>query len=488
MNDLVQTLFAWFAMLCVIAAAYPWAAWLHNRSPHHDGAALTCALTLAVSMGALTLIMFWLSIMGVPFTPIVVLACYAALMLLGLWLWLRDDHKPTHLPPSSVMQWQWWALAIISGATLFNAGYWVFSRADALGIYHAQAVLLAQTQHLLPLTGADSLYLTYPPLMQLAYAFTYELSGWHNEYLARIIPALMSVATLLVVFVLGRRLSDARGGGLSALLLATAPTFARWSSSGYVDLPMAFFYALAALFSFRLYTQRHWVNALLLGISLGLAAWTKNAALTAFPLIGIWLLWSLWQKRIVLHDVLIVGAACAVVAAPWYVRNVLGAGFLVPATAWVDQAAPNLRNLLIFITLPDNFGVTGWAIVAGIVLSLYEALRRRLAAPAHLLLLLLTMPFFAIWWLFTSYDPRFILLFLPLLCALASWALLRIWDRLPARAQVLGRIPVIVVAVVLVGYSVWTTLEYKQAIIGNPLMSHAEKLIVVGREAMPPIP
>ncbi|MFN8447295.1 MAG: hypothetical protein U0521_01515 [Anaerolineae bacterium] len=38
-----------------------------------------------------------------------------------------------------------------------------------------------------------------------------------------------------------------------------------------------------------------------------------------------------------------------------------------------------------------------------------------------------TLPFFAAWWLFVSYDPRFLLLFLPPLAVLAGDLLVRLW-------------------------------------------------------------
>src|SRR5690606_16706000 len=108
------------------------------------------------------------------------------------------------------------------------------------------------------------------------------------------------------------------------------------------------------------------------------------------------------------------------VAAPWYIRNLIGAGFIIPATAWTDQAQRTLATLFAFITRPENFSIPGWLIVVSVVLSTIHVIRRKLDAPGHLLILLWVLPFFAAWWLLVSYDPRFLLLFLPPLCALAG--------------------------------------------------------------------
>jgi len=88
----------------------------------------------------------------------------------------------------------------------------------------------------------------------MAYAFSYIVSGWENEYLARMIPALLSVSCLPAAYLIGRRLIPERAsaghlaGMLSASILAFTPAFVRWASSGYVDLPMAYYWALAVLF------------------------------------------------------------------------------------------------------------------------------------------------------------------------------------------------------------------------------------------------
>ncbi|MFN8447294.1 MAG: glycosyltransferase family 39 protein [Anaerolineae bacterium] len=97
---------------------------------------------------------------------------------------------------------------------------------------------------------------------------------------------------------LGKRLRDERTGWLAALVLALTPFFSRWASSGYVDLPMAFFYALAAVFALRLYESGRLRDAALAGALVGLAAWTKNAALIGIVLLALWLVWCKVNGRI----------------------------------------------------------------------------------------------------------------------------------------------------------------------------------------------
>src|SRR5690606_26909942 len=146
-----------------------------------------------------------------------------------------------------------------------------------------------------------SLYDAYPILVPLNYAYAYFAAGWENEYLAKTIATLLSLACLPATYLLGERLRGALAGWLAALVLALTPFFGSWASSGYVDLPMAFFYTLAAVFALRLWETGSTRDAVIAGALVGLAAWTKNAALIGVPLLGGWLVWCWWHDKISLR-------------------------------------------------------------------------------------------------------------------------------------------------------------------------------------------
>ena len=432
----MQTLFAWLLILVLLIAPYPTASVLARRD---DSRWLPILLTLAFAVGALSLIMFWESVIGVAFTVMGIAVPYLALMLPGVIRWWRGRGSPQQVALALPRLWQariaLLIFSLIAAAVLFNAVYWPFYRDDTLGIYRPQAVEMYQLRSLIPLRGADSLYLTYPAQMPLWYAFTYLASGWENDYLARLVPALLSLGALPTAYLLGRMIGGEKAGWLGALILVLTPTFGRWASSGYVDLPMAFCYTLGAVFALRTWRDGRLIDAALAGMLVGLAAWTKNAGLIGVPLLAAWLAWCWVRGRIGWRQTAISLMACAAVAAPWYIRNLIGAGFMIPATAWTDQAQRTLATLFSFVTRPENFGIPGWLIVASVVLSIIHVISRKLDAPGLLLILLWTLPFFAAWWLFVSYDPRFLLLFLPPLCALAGVWSARMWDRVPLKWQ-----------------------------------------------------
>jgi hypothetical protein len=483
-------LLPWLVILLLMFAALPTSFALLQRTGKHPDWTLAAALSVALAFGGLTVGMFWLGLLGVRLDVLPVTLVTLALLAPGSVAWWRMSRS---LPPRPRFNgWEAGALLLLAAVTLavlFNAAYWPFSRDDAIGIYHAQAEAITSTHALLPLTGADSLYLTYPPLMPLAYAYSYLLAGWEQEYLARTISAMLGLAGLLAAYALGREVDGRLTGLLAAVLLAVTPTFGRWASAGYVDLPVAFFITLAAVFALRFWRSGSAWDAALAGGAVGLAAWTKNAALIEVVMFGVWLLAGLVLRRANVRAVAVGLGVCALVAAPWYVRNLLGAGFLVPDTAWTEDARPTLETLLLFVTRPEIYGEAGLIYLAGVLFILTQFLRRR-NAPAAALLLLWVGPFFGAWWLLTSYDPRLLLPVLPIFAVIGAWTLASAWRGLTPRLQRATRMAAIAVAVLLTALSVWNNIEFKNEILRDPLMSDNAKreLVLANRQPAPEEP
>jgi len=113
-------------------------------------------------------------------------------------------------------------------------------------------------------------------------------------------------------------------------------------------------------------------------------------------------------------------------------------------------------------------------------------LRRRWAAAPQILLLLVCIPFFAGWWWFASYDERFVLAILPMLCVFAGGFTLRLWRFLPPTWRPTARWAAAAGVLALAGFILWNTLEYKDNLLRQPLMSDAERRQTVGREITPP--
>jgi len=469
-------LLGWLLVGLTLIAGYGWSVRLLREQNW-----LTVLLGLALSVGLISLIMLWEGLLAIPLSLISIAPPYFVLMLPGWW---RVRPSLPTIPTQWEKRFALLILLAICALELFNGAYWPFYRDDTIGIYQPVAQAIYHTQALVPLIGADSLYRAYPVLIPLNYAYAYFASGWENEYLAKAIATLLSLACIPAAYVLGKKLRGERTGWLAAMVLALTPFFGRWASSGYVDLPMAFFYTLAAIFALRLYdsdqtARESLVNAALAGVLIGLAAWTKNAALIGVLLFALWLVWCWLNKRIRPSMIVIgMGMAC-LVASPWYVRNLLGAGFLIPATAWTDKAQHTLESAFVLVSHPENFGAPGWVILFGVAAAILLDLRRR--APGMLLLLLWTLPFFAAWWWFASYDPRFLLMFLPLLCVLAGDLLARLWKWIGPAWHPRYLIVTILLTLILTAPILLHSVDYKGSILRHPFMSDADKRALVGR-------
>jgi 4-amino-4-deoxy-L-arabinose transferase-like glycosyltransferase len=491
-------IFAWAAVLLIFIMPYPTTVWLLKHSPLPASKWLSLILAAGLGIGTLTWIMMLEGMLGIPFEVWSITLPYMLVNLIGAILWWRrhDRSSPSLLlrggvrggvESQSLKRLTRLVVIVISVAILFNAVYWPFYKDDAVGIYADQAHFMYATHGLIPLELTFySYYQAYPMLVQLSYTYTYLVSGWEDPYLAKVIPTLLSLACLGAVFYLGKTLYDEKAGWLAVLLLALAPLFGRWASSGYADLPMAFYYTLAALFAWRAWQSNSPIDALISGITIGLGAWTKNAML---PAVAFWLAFMLFgflRKRISFKALVVACLACAVVAAPWYLRNLIEAHLLMPATAWTDQAAPNLANLLVFITHPENFGITGWLILIGIVLALLKLVRHWRTADRDILLLTFTLPYFAFWWILASYDRRFLLYFLPILVVLAAGYAIKLWQRIPQSYQrSLGWL-LTIITLGLTVYIATISIDYKAEIFRNPLMDDAAKHAVVSTKPAEP--
>jgi len=124
-------------------------------------------------------------------------------------------------------------------------------------------------------------------------------------------------------------------------------------------------------------------------------------------------------------------AGMAATAGPWYLRNLLLFGHVVPRTIWTEQAERTLANLVPFLTHPDHFSAPGIVFTLGIALAFYEAWRGGdQAREGARLLLIAALPLAAAWWWMASYDTRFLLVILPIFAVMGGRLLMRAWPRL----------------------------------------------------------
>ncbi len=391
------------------------------------------ATTLALAVGVLTQAMLWVAlVLPGRLGPGSALAGLAVLVVAGALVLRRP--RPADLagpsaggPTGAATRALAVAVLAVSVAILLGAVLWPFRDGDALAVYGPLGRVIAATGSL---PVGQGLYEAYPMQVPMLYAAIEWLCGGPSEYLSRFATAALAVGAVAAAGWLARELGSARAGWLAAALLAACPVYCTWSTTGYADISAGFFVAVAAVFAWR------W--------------WHVAAA----------------------------AAVAAVVAAPFYLRNLVVFGFAVPATVWTDRARHDLAGLLDPLRPERGFGLLGWAVAAAAVVCLGRLVRARGAAPAEALLLCFAAPFIAAWWWCASYDPRFLVTLLPLAAGFTGWLLDEAIASLEASHPRHARqAAVLVVTAVLVGtpFSLRRAVEHKRELLAHPLMGDLER-------------
>jgi len=202
------------------------------------------------------------------------------------------------------------ALAIIFGVTLWRILMLLANRTD-LFVDEAQYWFWGQ--------NLDFGYYSKPPMIAWVIRFFNAISGSDSTFWIRISAPLFHLATALMLMGTTRRLFDGEDGR------AIAP----WVGAIFITLPAAslsavlvstdtiqILFVTIAIWAFLGLTKRSSVSeALILGISLGLAFMTKYSVLFLLPGVGIAML-TLRSARIAWRDVAIAAVVGAVVVAP----------------------------------------------------------------------------------------------------------------------------------------------------------------------------
>ena len=157
----------------------------------------------------------------------------------------------------------------------------------------------------------------------------------------------------------------------------------------------------------------------------------------------------------------------------------------MPDTAWTGQARPTLNSALILFTQPGSFGLAGILMQAGLLFSVAQVLRARRTDMSTALLLWWALPWFVAWWLFASYDPRFVLLFMPLLAVIAALRLEEWLSALPRPWHNILLAPAALLALAVALQAGLGAVDYKDDILRDPLMSMEERRELVWSERQP---
>lgn len=167
----------------------------------------------------------------------------------------------------------------------------------------------------------------HPPLYSILLSGLYLLGG-HGALVQRSLGLVLGTITLVLVGLLGRRVGGDRLGVLAALLYSVYPVMIAVDGDLMSEVLYGPLIAGMLLAAFSLYDRPTVRRALVLGAAIGLAALTRTEALLFVPFL---LIPVVWRARAGGRAVL-AGAgilACAIVIAPWLIRNEVAFGRFV---------------------------------------------------------------------------------------------------------------------------------------------------------------
>jgi 4-amino-4-deoxy-L-arabinose transferase-like glycosyltransferase len=329
---------------------------------------------------------------------------------------------------------------LLKGSVLFicilifwNSIYYLFVTQNAITHYAmpAKNIFLAGGMDGFHVPQFKGPYDAYPLLVPLSYVYNYFAFGEINEHAAKVIPGLFSIGVIGSTYLLGKHLCNKKTGLFAALLLSFTPLFLRFATSGYTDIPGAFFYTNSILYYWLTYRYRSMKYAILTGLMVGFSIWTKNSTLLIFiSILLFFIIQTLFDRlrktegHIHLHHLAVILGISLAIGGPWYLRNYLLYGYLVPVrlivpgnwryeTFWMHYGVPLFKY----------FGAIGYHVSIVYVFGLFYSFSRLFWKDRKILFLLsFVLPYLIVWVLKFSYDPRFLLTILPLFAVLGIWA------------------------------------------------------------------
>ncbi len=160
-----------------------------------------------------------------------------------------------------------------------------------------------------------------PPLYPFFLVGVYVLLG-RGAIQVAVVQAALDGGTILLIFLIGRRVAGPTVGLLSAAFYGVYPYLIYQNLSVNDTALFIFLLASAVWLVYRVYDTCDWRLAVALGAVLGLAALTKAFVLLVWPLLILW-----WIRHLGLQAIwrptLAGGVAIIFVIAPWVVRNSL---------------------------------------------------------------------------------------------------------------------------------------------------------------------
>ncbi len=175
----------------------------------------------------------------------------------------------------------------------------------------------------------------WPPAYPAALAALYKVFWWDLLW-AKGLNVACAVATVVLVFLIGRRLFDRRAAYAGALILAFFPGQIYFSTLVLAETMFAMVFLLVLLLALVWTVEPReaiWWHVLVLGVLVGVAGMVRSEGVFLAPaLIALWALTARPWGRVARYAAL-VSAGVALALVPWTVRNAVQLHEFVPLRA-----------------------------------------------------------------------------------------------------------------------------------------------------------
>ncbi|MCH8065549.1 MAG: glycosyltransferase family 39 protein [Chloroflexi bacterium] len=165
----------------------------------------------------------------------------------------------------------------------------------------------------------------WPPAYPMTLAVLYKLFGWHL-FLAKGLNIVIASATVILVYIVSKRLFDWRTAFAAAMVLAAFPGQIFFATLVYTETMFAMMFMLVLLLTLIWTIQQpdsRWWQVLLIGFMAGVVTMVRaEGVFLAIVMVVIWLLMVRpWRTVARYSALMVVGVVLAIT--PWTVRNAI---------------------------------------------------------------------------------------------------------------------------------------------------------------------
>jgi len=266
------------------------------------------ALGAILGMGLITLGMFIMGLLAIPFTRGNILAALTAgTVLVGLLVLARGKlgriKKNTDLFKETD-RWKW-CLIFLIGFLIFwsflQTTYWPPFAWDALSLYDFRAKVFADTHTLsgeiftLQPSLASYTY-SYPFFTSLAHALVYIMGGENPQF----IYSLMYTAFLVFVYFAFKKITSKKISLLAVLIIGVSRSFLYHSTIAYTNLPYSIYFVISTIFLWQFWETGRKGYLYFGTIFLGLSTWVRSVEPFWAVNLGLLFLYLVPRKKITL--------------------------------------------------------------------------------------------------------------------------------------------------------------------------------------------